>query len=57
MITSQHMAMGVAMKLASDGKESNPAGLLVILAFMAIVSIINWLGGIWMRRRRSDEEH
>ena len=47
MLTSQQVAVGVAMKLAGDGKQDDPTGLLVILGIIAAVCVVRWAVDRW----------
>lgn len=47
MLTSQQIAVGTAMKLASDGKQSDPDNLLALIIFIAVIFIIYYIVDWW----------
>ena len=47
MLTSQQIAVGTAMKLASDGKQSDPKTMLAILIIIAVGFIVHAIIDWW----------
>ena len=50
MSTSQRIAIGTAMKLASDGKQNDPTALLVIIGIMVTIGVIQCIINRWRWR-------
>ena len=50
MLTSQQIAIGTAMKLASDGKQNDPTALLMLIGIIVTVGVIQWIVDMWRWR-------
>lgn len=47
MSTSQMVAVGTTVKLASDGKQNDPDNLLALIIFIAVIFIIYYIVDWW----------